>query len=113
MYPGHTYENIPYFCLVDYKRSGFWMSFDADFRTEKEAVKFVYVLNEIATGGRGGSVTLMRGTKQLFIDYENIDWMAQYFKLPVQRYRPQNVFYNSEDIKRKASSLFRILANES
>ena len=113
MHPQMAAEVIPYFVTVSYQRAGFRMSFDADFRSEKETAQFVCILNEIATGGKGGSVTLKRGIdEELFIDYENIDWIAHKFNVPIQRKRPFNVFHSSAKVDSLSRRLYHFLKEE-
>ena len=49
---------------------GFFVAFDSHFRSEKETIRFVYILNQIATGNAGGSITIFnQDGKKMFIDF--------------------------------------------
>ena len=89
---------------------GFFVAFDSHFRSEKEAIRFIYILNQIATGNAGGSITIFnQDWTKLFIDFEQIDWIAEYNRLAFAKLRPHNVFYDKRSISNLSKRLFDFL----
>ena len=89
---------------------GFFVAFDSHFRSEKETIRFVYILNQIATGNAGGSITIYnQNWQKLFIDFEQIDWVAEYNKLPFVKLRLHNAFYDKRSISNLSERLYYFL----
>lgn len=107
------FDNMPEYIQVTDSAPGFFVSFDPDFRTEKEAFRFFYILNQIATGGIGGSISILSSEyTKLFIDYENMDWIAEYNNLPSVNYRSHNIFYDESKVQRQSKKIFEFLRSQ-
>jgi len=88
-------EKLGYFAL------GFAVGIDFCGQTERDAVMISYLLDAAVSIYNPGSFELLNGSKdnKLFIDYDNICWIAEMHKIPGCQIRPHNMFYDKESIK--------------
>ena len=101
-------EKLGYFAL------GFAVGIDFCGQTERDAVMISYLLDAAVSIYNPGSFELLNGSKdnKLFIDYDNICWIAEMHKIPGCQIRPHNMFYDKESIKNQSKRLFNLLTNK-
>lgn len=100
-------EKIGYFAL------GFVVGIDFCGKTERDAVMISYLLDAAVSIYNPGTFEFLNGSKdnKLFIDYDNICWIAEMHKIPGCQIRPHNMFYDEKSLKNNAKRLFNLLTN--
>lgn len=93
--------DVNYSKKLGYFALGFVVGIDFCGQTERDAVMISYLLDAAVSIYNPGSFEFLNGSKdnKLFIDYDNICWIAEMHKIPGCQIRPHNMFYDKESIR--------------
>ena len=105
--------DVEYSKKLGYMSLGFVVGIDFCGRTERDAVMISYLLDAAASIYNPGSFEFMSGSKdnKVFIDYDNICWLAELYNIHGIQTRPHNMFYDEKSLKNNAKRLFNLLTN--